>query len=434
MSSARIMGAGNAGASSKIRLNGITVGDKLQGLSSTIGRRGGINYAGSYGNKRDVIFSMNQLGGVGRKKTMFLTGAGGVSGEFSGGTNFDHANLKSGRVGTIAGSVAVNIDEYATLYKTSYTLKNLDTTIPSGFYLYIKPGYRINITSPHTFSGSVTNDGTFYSSIQISNNQGSTFNNYGLFENAGYFTNSGGEFNNGVSGIINNNMSFDLSSGTITNAGTFNNGWSASILTIYKDTTFNNKGGKFWNDADFFLRGNFLNGGTFENDDIINFSVSAKFTNSSNVILSLGSESTNYGTITNSSNGTITNRGGTITNNGNFLNDGKFLNGGTSGSYGGKINNNGPFDSTGTFDNKYGVISGDTMISNSGTFYNMLGLIYNPATGCIFNTGKFYNNKGLIDNTITGVIDNKNGTFDNTDGIIRGGTLTGGTFSGNSIS
>ena len=95
------MGAGNAGASRSIRLNGITVGDKLQGLSSTIGRRGGINYAGSYGNKRDVIFSMNQLGGVGRKKTMFLTGADGVSGEFSGGTKFDHANLKSGRmVGT----------------------------------------------------------------------------------------------------------------------------------------------------------------------------------------------------------------------------------------------------------------------------------------------------------------------------------------------
>ena len=97
MSLPRTMGAGNAGASKSIRLNGITVGDKLQGLPSTIGRRGGINYTGSYGNKRDVIFSMNQLGGVGRKKTMFLPGADGVSGEFSGsGTKFEHSALKSG--------------------------------------------------------------------------------------------------------------------------------------------------------------------------------------------------------------------------------------------------------------------------------------------------------------------------------------------------
>ena len=74
------MGAGNAGASNKIRLNGITIGDKLQGLPSTIGHVGGINYNGSYGNKRDFVFKINQLGGIGKKKTMFLTGADGVSG------------------------------------------------------------------------------------------------------------------------------------------------------------------------------------------------------------------------------------------------------------------------------------------------------------------------------------------------------------------
>ena len=59
-------------ASRSIRLNGITVG--------------GINYAGSYGNKRDKIFSINQLGGVGRFRSIFLAGgADGVLGEFSGG-------------------------------------------------------------------------------------------------------------------------------------------------------------------------------------------------------------------------------------------------------------------------------------------------------------------------------------------------------------
>jgi hypothetical protein len=76
MSKPRIMGAGNAGASNKIRLNGPTVGNKLQGLPSTIGRVGGISYRGIYGNSRDVIFKINQLaGGVGRKKSMFLPGA-----------------------------------------------------------------------------------------------------------------------------------------------------------------------------------------------------------------------------------------------------------------------------------------------------------------------------------------------------------------------
>ena len=49
-------------ASRSIRLNGITVG--------------GINYAGSYGNKRDKIFSINQLGGVGRFRSIFLAGGG----------------------------------------------------------------------------------------------------------------------------------------------------------------------------------------------------------------------------------------------------------------------------------------------------------------------------------------------------------------------
>ena len=108
MSSARIMGAGNAGASNKIRLNGITIGDKLQGLSSTIGRVGGINYTGSYGNKRNRIFSMNQLGGVGRKKTMFLTGADGVSLHSKGGRThhngftFKNDWLRTGRVGAMS--------------------------------------------------------------------------------------------------------------------------------------------------------------------------------------------------------------------------------------------------------------------------------------------------------------------------------------------
>jgi len=72
------MGAGNACSSNKIRLNGNTGGNKLQGLASTIGRVGNINYNRSYGNNRDMVFHINQLGGIGRKKSMFLPGADGV--------------------------------------------------------------------------------------------------------------------------------------------------------------------------------------------------------------------------------------------------------------------------------------------------------------------------------------------------------------------
>ena len=77
MSSTRTMGAGNAGASKRIRMNRPTGGNKMQGLPSTVGRRSGISYVGSYGKNRDAVFSINQLGGVGRFRSMFLTGAGG---------------------------------------------------------------------------------------------------------------------------------------------------------------------------------------------------------------------------------------------------------------------------------------------------------------------------------------------------------------------
>ena len=71
MPRSRIMGAGNAGASSMIRLGGPTIGSKGQGLTSTIGRRSDLNYNRSHGNNRDVVFRINQLGGIGRGRSMF---------------------------------------------------------------------------------------------------------------------------------------------------------------------------------------------------------------------------------------------------------------------------------------------------------------------------------------------------------------------------
>ena len=67
------MGAGNAGASSMIRLGGPTIGSKGQGLVSTIGRSVNIHIYRSYGSNRDMIFRINQLGGIGRGRSMFST-------------------------------------------------------------------------------------------------------------------------------------------------------------------------------------------------------------------------------------------------------------------------------------------------------------------------------------------------------------------------
>ena len=67
MSKHAIMGAGMAGASKFIALNAPTIGDKGQGLPSTIGRRSNINYNGSYGKNRNVVFRICQsCSGIGR--------------------------------------------------------------------------------------------------------------------------------------------------------------------------------------------------------------------------------------------------------------------------------------------------------------------------------------------------------------------------------
>jgi len=73
------MGAGNAGASRFIALNGDQGGgNKKQGLPSYIGRVTGIDYNRTYGNNRMSVFYMNQLGGIGKGRSMFITGADGV--------------------------------------------------------------------------------------------------------------------------------------------------------------------------------------------------------------------------------------------------------------------------------------------------------------------------------------------------------------------
>lgn len=76
------MGAGLAGSSLyKVSVNQIQFGNKLQGLASPIGRssvsNSNIVRSKSFGNRRHVIFNINQVGGVGRNFGHY-TSTGGV--------------------------------------------------------------------------------------------------------------------------------------------------------------------------------------------------------------------------------------------------------------------------------------------------------------------------------------------------------------------
>jgi hypothetical protein len=71
--------AGNAGASSFIALNGNQGGgSKKQGLPPSTGHNANINYNRAYGNNRNIVFYMNQLGGVGKGRSMFSPSSDGV--------------------------------------------------------------------------------------------------------------------------------------------------------------------------------------------------------------------------------------------------------------------------------------------------------------------------------------------------------------------
>ena len=107
MSRSRIMGAGLAGATRKgdgANVNQVQFGNKLQGLPPTTGQDSNslraINNR-AFGNQRNVVFCVNQLGGVGgiRGSRMFLPNADGVSnctpGPYQETNNLMTANTQS---------------------------------------------------------------------------------------------------------------------------------------------------------------------------------------------------------------------------------------------------------------------------------------------------------------------------------------------------
>ena len=108
MPRARIMGAGLAGATRKgdgANVNQVQFGNKLQGLPPTTGKSTNFNLRAinnrAFGNQRNVVFCVNQLGGVGgiRGSRMFLPNADGVKDCIPGpyhNENFTHGTSTSG--------------------------------------------------------------------------------------------------------------------------------------------------------------------------------------------------------------------------------------------------------------------------------------------------------------------------------------------------
>ena len=81
MSKARSMYAGSSGSNYGVNKNSPGNGNgKWQGLWPSVGhaRNARLINTRAGGNNRDVVFCMNQLGGVGKISTMFATTANGV--------------------------------------------------------------------------------------------------------------------------------------------------------------------------------------------------------------------------------------------------------------------------------------------------------------------------------------------------------------------
>lgn len=70
-----ILGACNASSmKNNVNVNQVQFGNKLQGLAPS-SRNSNMNYGRSYGTNKNVVFFINQLGGIGRNKSMFNNNA-----------------------------------------------------------------------------------------------------------------------------------------------------------------------------------------------------------------------------------------------------------------------------------------------------------------------------------------------------------------------
>lgn len=246
----------------------------------------------------------------------------------------------------------------------------------------------------------VSNNGT------MNNNNNATlvnefnFNNDGEFNNNGYFDNGAylnnypaGTFNNNIGGTINNQLGSELSNQNVfTNFGTIE-----SVGDLLNDGTFTNENLIFANN-----NGSIINEGSFINNNTVQ----------------------NIGLVTNKAGGAIQNNGtfdilgGTVTNNGDFTNEGRvtneldlinnqnFYNPGTVEN-GVRIFNHGYFENSG-----YLLNIGDFDNTVTGNFSNS-GAIDNNDGGIITNWGEFNNTNEIFNNPCSSFINESSGILNN---------------------
>ena len=162
MSKARIMGAGSSGYNYGVNKNSPGNGNgKWQGLWPSVGhaRNARLINTRAGGDNRNVVFCMNQLGGVGKISNMFATTADGVQDCKNGcilPSNIKHALQQltnyAGKRGLLLGLAGVKETVQSDLPNTS-GLTPFDTSFPPEMQQYVSLinglGLKFQVTTPN---------------------------------------------------------------------------------------------------------------------------------------------------------------------------------------------------------------------------------------------------------------------------------------------
>ena len=315
-------------------------------------------------------------------------------------------------------------------------LDNFNINSQNSFQLTVSAPGALNILSTTTLNApgaKITNSGLFTNSGVV---------NQQIFENqaGGILNNSGGMANfnlqNDSGGTVNNSGTLVEPQKAFVNEGVFNNSGGVVAAGLFNVGSANNTGEIVLkqNVPGFFS--DFENAGTFKNQ------VGGTITNTGNFQNDAGATLTNLGTITDSfglSNSGTFNNSGTYTFNppatSEFLNLGSLNNtgriefgaaafvvdfGSVTNSAGGQITNDGDFQGNKeqTFTNA-GTLTNNATLVNGSFFVN---------SGVVNNLGSFQNNEsslqivsgGVINNSLTGAIGNTGGAGF---AVLNGGTL-----------
>jgi hypothetical protein len=288
---------------------------------------------------------------------------------------------------------------------------------------------------------------TTYSGATLTNHIGATINNSGTIINDSTFTNFGtittttntaiitntATITNSASGVINIVSSSSINNtgtGTITNAGTIaasTGGVITNTGTITNSNTITANSGTITNNSGGII--NNTNSGTITtNSSSINNIAGGTINNNAGGIININIASgiSNFGTITNSV-------GGAITNSGTIINDSTFTNFGI-------ITNVLVIQNSALLTND----GASATITNAGTITNFSGgTITNTNSATINNNigGNITNNSGaIINNKFSGIITNNIGaTFANTTATFNNHVSQGavfhpyGTYTGNPV-